>query len=275
MALYADCAVLDEVARLLVAYPLAGVTTNPSILLAAVGRGQRLDDLGVLGGLLDLGLDAVFMQPTGSTGEELRAQGQRYIEIDPARVVLKLPMTLAGVEAARLLKRDGARIAFTAVFSLAQTYGAAVAGAEWIIPYFGRLRRAGIDPCQRLTDMACLLEATHAGARILAASMKVPADVVEASSPGRMTSPPSRRSLPRSAKIRSPPPPSRSSTSIGANSALPSVEDTAEDASPSKHFGWIQSPRPMLRTARCSARTDGLPRHRCSTCALPTRLYLC
>lgn len=184
MALYADCALLDEVARLLVAYPLAGVTTNPSILLAAVERSQRLSDLGVLGGLLDLGLDAVFMQPTGSTGEELRAQGQRYVEMDPARVVLKLPMTSAGLEAARLLKRDGARFAFTAVFSLAQTYSAAVAGAEWIIPYFGRLRRAGIDPCQRLTDMARLLEATHGGVRILAASMKWPADVVEATLAG-------------------------------------------------------------------------------------------
>jgi TalC/MipB family fructose-6-phosphate aldolase len=180
MALYADSAVLDEVSRLLATYPLAGATTNPTILLAARQQGQDLADLAVLRGLLDLGLDTVFMQPVGDTAEELRADALRFVEADPGRVVLKLPMTRSGLEAARLLKREGARCSFTAVFSLAQTYGAAIAGAEWIIPYFSRLRRASIDPCQRLSDMSSLLKATATDTRILAASMRGPSDVVEA-----------------------------------------------------------------------------------------------
>jgi TalC/MipB family fructose-6-phosphate aldolase len=190
MALYVDSALLDDVARLQRVYPLAGATTNPSILLAAIQCGQRLSDIEVLRGLLDLGLGHVFMQPVGATADELRVGGTRYVDLDGARVVLKLPMTVAGLEAARVLTREGAHIAFTAVYSVPQTFSAVAAGADWIIPYFGRLRRAGIDACQRVNHMARLVAASQGGhsaatiTRILAASMKTPADIVEATLAG-------------------------------------------------------------------------------------------
>jgi transaldolase len=160
------------------------VTTNPSILLAAVEHGQRLDDLGVLRALLQLGVDVVFMQPGGASAEELRTGAARYIEVDPQRVVPKLPMTPDGLAAGLALKRDGARLAFTAVYSLPQAYCGATIGAEWIIPYFGRLRRAGIDACQRVGQMARLLAAVQPGVRILVASVKSPADLIEATLAG-------------------------------------------------------------------------------------------
>jgi TalC/MipB family fructose-6-phosphate aldolase len=184
VALYLDSAVLEDIAPLLGMYPIAGVTTNPSILLAAVERGQRLDDLGVLNALLELGVDVVFMQPVGESAGDLREGAARYIEVDPQRVVPKLPMTSAGLSAGLALKRDGARLAFTAVYSLAQAYCAASVGAEWIIPYFGRLRRAGIDACQRVAHMTRLLAAIQPGARILVASIKMPADLIEATLAG-------------------------------------------------------------------------------------------
>lgn len=193
MALYIDSGDVAEVAELCATYPVAGVTTNPSILLAAIERGQRLSDMDVLSQLLAICAGPIFMQPTAETPEELVATGMRYVDVDSARVVLKLPMTALGVCGARDLHKRGARVAFTAVATLAQAYLGLLAGAEWIIPYFGRMRRAGVDTCERVGGMARLIETQASGCRILAASLKSPADVIEATlaGAGDATVPPS------------------------------------------------------------------------------------
>jgi TalC/MipB family fructose-6-phosphate aldolase len=184
MGLYVDCALIEEVARLRATFPVAGVTTNPSILLDAVERGQRLRDVDALRGLLQTGDGPVFAQPVADSADRLRADGERYLALDPARIVLKLPMTADGIAAGRALRTAGARIAYTAVSSLAQAWLAASAGADWVIPYFSRLRRAGVDPCERVKGIARLLAAQECGARLLVASVKSSADVVEAVSLG-------------------------------------------------------------------------------------------
>ncbi len=48
MALYIDCAFLSDIIPVVQTIPLAGVTTNPSILLAAQECGQKLDMLSLL-----------------------------------------------------------------------------------------------------------------------------------------------------------------------------------------------------------------------------------
>lgn len=184
MALYVDCAVVDEVAHVCSDFPVAGVTTNPTILLNAVEQGQRLRDVEVLRELLPLCPGPLFMQPVGDTAEELLAAGMRYVAVDQARVVLKLPMTAAGLRAARTLRTQGVRFAFTAVASLPQAYSGALAGAEWLIPYFGRMRRAGIDACERVGEMARLVAMQSAATRVLAASVKTCGDLVEATLAG-------------------------------------------------------------------------------------------
>jgi len=184
MGLYVDSAYLDDIAGACQAFPVTGVTTNPSILLAAVERGQRLSDLDVLDRLLLLCAGPVFMQPAAVTPAELAAAALRYVAADPARVVVKLPATVTGLAAASDLRRQGARFAFTATYTLAQTYCAVQAGAQWVIPYFGRLRRSGVDAADRVDAMAHLLTQQSASTRILAASLKSAADLVEVTRAG-------------------------------------------------------------------------------------------
>jgi TalC/MipB family fructose-6-phosphate aldolase len=192
MALYVDCAYLDDIAAVTATFPVEGVTTNPSVLLAAFERGQRLRDLDLLGELLRLCPGPVFMQPTADSPGELAAAALRYAEVDAARVVVKLPATVDGLAAARELRTHGARIAFTATYTLAQAYCAVQAGAQWVIPYFGRLRRAGADAADRIECMAALLAQQSSDARILAASVKSSADLVEVTRAGAhdVTAPP-------------------------------------------------------------------------------------
>lgn len=180
MALFADSAHLDDVAALRAVFPISGATTNPSILLAARERGQHATDREIARGLLDICPGPVFMQPSAASAEGLRTAALRYVELEPSRVVVKLPLTPDGLAAAHALREDGARLSFTAVASVAQAYCALLAGAAWIIPYFGRLRRAGIDAPERLAAMARLIAAQQSDARLLVASLKSADEVKEA-----------------------------------------------------------------------------------------------
>ena len=184
MGLYVDSAYLEDVARVSASFPIAGVTTNPSILLAAWDRGQHLEDLQLLRELLRVCEGPVFAQPSGADHEALLAATLRYLELAPNRVVPKLPMTPDGLRIGLGLRQGGGRFAFTAVSTLSQAYCAACAGAAWVIPYVGRLRRAGDDPCERVGQMARLLAQQGGGTRILAASIKSPSDLAEAALSG-------------------------------------------------------------------------------------------
>ncbi len=180
MGLYVDSAFLPDVERVCSKLELAGATTNPSILLAALQRGQRLTAQEVLRRLLEVCPGNIFMQPAGETADEMQRMAEAYLQVAPERVVPKLPLTPIGMAVARALRRSGARFSFTCVFTVTQAYCGALAGAQYVIPYFGRLRRTGQDACERIEGMARLLQAQVPGTRVLAASIKNPTDAAEA-----------------------------------------------------------------------------------------------
>ena len=135
MALYIDSAFLNDIMLVTQTVPLAGITTNPSILLAARERGQDESPHALLEALLRTTNGIIFMQPGASEEEEMHAEALTYIQAAPKRVIPKIPMTHTGMRVARQLKQQHHRLAFTAVTSVAQAYNAAMVGADFIIPY--------------------------------------------------------------------------------------------------------------------------------------------
>lgn len=191
MALYIDSAFLDDIRNVARTIPLAGVTTNPTILLAARERGQRLTPLQLLAELLNVVSGDIFMQPGATSEEEMFVEAQSYIgtnvqRVIPGigtsvqRVIPKLPMNQVGLRVALRLKQQGHSVSFTAVTSVAQAYTAAMAGADFIIPYYNRLERSGVDASERISLIAELLHNQQLPARILAASIKSPLEAVYA-----------------------------------------------------------------------------------------------
>lgn len=180
MALYIDCAYLDDITNVLRSISTTGVTTNPSIMLAAYERGQRLNPHQLLSELLSRQGGSVFIQPGAITENEMYTEALAYIETSPDRVLPKLPMTLVGTRVALRLKLQGYRIAFTAVTTVAQVYTAAMLKADFVIPYYNRLMRAGVDASERIMQMAKLLQNQQEGTRILAASIKSPLEATQA-----------------------------------------------------------------------------------------------
>lgn len=184
MALYVDSAYLNDITNLMRTIPLAGITTNPSILLAAREQGQTMKPQEFLLALLQhpkMEPFDIFWQP-GETGEE--EMYRQVVElVNPRsayarRIVHKIPMNQAGVRVARRLiaSEFRVRIAFTAVSTVAQAYTAALMGVECIIPYFNRLERSGVDASERIAEMAEIMHNQKSPTRILVASVKTAAD---------------------------------------------------------------------------------------------------
>jgi TalC/MipB family fructose-6-phosphate aldolase len=180
MALYVDSAFLDDITTTAASLPLAGVTTNPTILRAARERGQKLDHLEILMALLSRVPGTIFMQPGSPDEEEMYQQARTYIQAAPGRVIPKIPMTSMGMRVAHRLKQQGYRVSFTAVTTVAQAYSAALAGADFVIPYYGRLENSGIDASKRISEIATVLSRAELPTRILAASIKSPQDAASA-----------------------------------------------------------------------------------------------
>ncbi len=184
MALYVDSAYLNDITNVMQTIPLAGITTNPSILLAAREQGQTMKPQEFLLALLQhpkMEAFDIFWQP-GATGEE-----EMYREIielvNPRsayarRIVHKIPINQAGVRVARRLiaSEFRVRIAFTAVSTVAQAYTAALMGVECIIPYYNRLERSGVDASERVAEMAEIMHNHKSPTRILVASVKTASD---------------------------------------------------------------------------------------------------
>src|SRR5215470_1043606 len=115
MALYIDSAYLPEIIAVARTVPVAGVTTNPTLLLHAQERGQDLNPEQLLGELLCHIGGTIFMQPSAPTEEEMFEQALAYIQAAPDRVLPKIPMTQVGMRVAKKLHQHGLALAFTAV----------------------------------------------------------------------------------------------------------------------------------------------------------------
>ena len=178
MALSIDSAYLPDIIEIARTVPVVGVTTNPTLLLQAQKRGQDLKPEQLLNELLRHTAGTIFMQPGAATEEAMYEQALAYMQAAPHRVIPKIPMTQVGMRVAKQLHTH--RIAFTAVTSVAQAYSAALLEAYCIIPYYNRLQRLGIDAGKRLAEMAEVLSHQELPTRILAASIKSPAEAVSA-----------------------------------------------------------------------------------------------
>src|SRR5579863_3084548 len=109
MALYIDSAYLDDITNVVQTLDIAGITTNPTILLAARERGQTLPLPELIEQLLRVSRGDVFVQPGTTDEQEMEQQVREYIHVgrrldtSKQRVIPKLPMTEMGVRVAKRL----------------------------------------------------------------------------------------------------------------------------------------------------------------------------
>jgi transaldolase len=178
MAVYLDSAQVDEVREAMSWGFVTGVTTNPK-LIAEAGRPAEE----VIAEICRLCPGPVFYQPSASEPDALEEEGRRFSALSPAQIVLKIPVSLENLA---VLARLAPQVpcAATAVFSPAQAYLAAQAGARYVIPYVSRMGRYTGRGIPLVAEIATVLRAAGSRTELLAASLRSVEEVVASLSAG-------------------------------------------------------------------------------------------
>mmetsp|Transcript_46830 Transcript_46830/g.114197 ORF Transcript_46830/g.114197 Transcript_46830/m.114197 type:complete len:145 (-) Transcript_46830:76-510(-) len=93
-------------------------------------------------------------------------------KIDRDRVVVKVPIVSAGVQAATMLVKSNVRVCLTACYHHKQSLIASNVGAEYIAPYLGRMTDAGRDGFNECLKMQQVIEGLQGETRVLVASIR-------------------------------------------------------------------------------------------------------
>lgn len=178
MKFFVDTAVVSEISELNDYGLLDGVTTNPS-LIAKSGR----DFKEVIAEICALVDGPVSAEVASMEYEGMVAEGEHLAKI-AKNVVIKLPLTLAGLKACRYFTQKGIKTNVTLCFTANQALLAAKAGATYISPFLGRLDDINIDGMDLIRDIREIYDNYGFETQILAASIRSANHVKEAALAG-------------------------------------------------------------------------------------------
>ena len=107
------------------------------------------------------------------------AEGREIAKIHP-NMVVKIPMTIEGLKAVKVLSKEGIKTNVTLIFSANQALLAARAGATYVSPFLGRLDDINMSGTQLIRDIADIFAvAADIDTQIIAASVRNPVHVTE------------------------------------------------------------------------------------------------
>ena len=142
MELYLDSANLKEIEEGFKLGFLNGLTTTPTFM-------QREGITDIDGTILKLAkmVPVLQIEALGNSAEEILAEAERQLALglDPKKTVFKIPVSLEGVRACKLLRDKNYLVNVHLVYTLQQAYMAMHAGASYVCPLVGRLQDQGHD----------------------------------------------------------------------------------------------------------------------------------
>ena len=159
---------------------ICGVTTNPS-LIAKEGRDFN-QVIAEIASIVD-GPISGEVKATTTDAEGMIKEGREIAAIHP-NMVVKIPMTVEGLKAVKVLHAEGIKTNVTLIFSAAQALLAARAGATYVSPFLGRLddiSMPGIDLINEITEIFMMHDIQT---EIIAASIRNPIHVIDCAKAG-------------------------------------------------------------------------------------------
>ncbi|MGE6365332.1 fructose-6-phosphate aldolase [Bacillus paramycoides] len=185
MKFFIDTANLEDIKKAYKLGVLAGVTTNPSLVAK---EGVKFEDriAEICQAVPKVESVSAEVTPDAITAEEMIAQAEELIKINGGdkNITIKLPMTLAGLEACRYLTEKGVKTNVTLIFTVNQALLAARAGATYVSPFLGRLDDISEDGVLLVAKIAELFDVHQLDTQIIAASVRHPDHVTRVAMAG-------------------------------------------------------------------------------------------
>ena len=175
MKFFIDTANLDEIREAEAWGILAGVTTNPS-LIAKEGRDFK-EVIKEITEIVD-GPISGEVKATTTDAEGMIKEGREIAAIHP-NMVVKIPMTVEGLKAVKVLSSEGIKTNVTLIFSANQAILAANAGATYVSPFLGRLDDISQPGIELIRQIAEIFDIYGYDTEIIAASIRNPIHVTD------------------------------------------------------------------------------------------------
>ncbi|MHB8126324.1 MAG: fructose-6-phosphate aldolase [Desulfitobacteriaceae bacterium] len=178
MKFFLDSANLQEITQAWNMGVISGVTTNPS-LVAKEGK----DFHALLRAVTGIVNGPISAEVIALDFEGMLTEARVLAEIHP-NIVVKIPMTEAGLEAVKVLNSERINTNVTLVFSSVQALLAARAGATYVSPFLGRLDDIGENGLKLLEDIRDIFVVHDLDTKVIAASIRNPVHVTESAKIG-------------------------------------------------------------------------------------------
>ncbi|MBF0549098.1 MAG: fructose-6-phosphate aldolase [Deltaproteobacteria bacterium] len=178
MKFFIDTANIKEITEALKTGLVDGVTTNPS--LVAKEKRPFQDLIKEICSIVDgpISVEAVSQQ-----AEDMVPEARQLAKISPC-VVVKIPMTIEGLKATKILTQEGIKTNVTLVFSPLQALLAAKVGATYVSPFVGRLDDIAASGMELVSQILTIYENYGFNTEVIVASVRNPIHVLEAASMG-------------------------------------------------------------------------------------------
>ena len=176
MKFFIDTANVEDIKKANDMGVICGVTTNPS-LIAKEGRDFK-EVIKEITSIVD-GPISGEVKATTVDAEGMIAEGREIAKIHP-NMVVKIPMTVEGLKACKVLSSEGIKTNVTLVFTANQALLAARAGATFVSPFLGRLDDISVRGTDLIAEIAEMFAvAGDIDTKIIAASVRNPMHVTE------------------------------------------------------------------------------------------------
>lgn len=174
MQFFIDTANLEEIRRAGEFGLIDGVTTNPT-LLSREGGDWRKQAAAICKEVEG----PVSLEVVGLAAEDMVEEAKDLVAFG-SNVVVKIPMTLEGMKAVRILGGMGIKTNVTLVFSPMQALLAAKAGATYVSPFVGRLDDISQDGMEIISQIVTIFNNYAFDTKILVASVRNPVHALQA-----------------------------------------------------------------------------------------------
>lgn len=173
MKFFVDTANVEDIRKANDMGVICGVTTNPS-LIAKAGRDFK-EVIKEITTIVD-GPISGEVKATTTDAEGMIREGREIAKLHP-NMVVKIPVTVEGLKATKVLASEGIHVNVTLIFTANQALLAARAGAAYVSPFLGRLDDISQPGINLIKTIAEIFAIHGIEAEIIAASVRNPIHV--------------------------------------------------------------------------------------------------
>ena len=175
MEILLDTVNLEDIKKYEAIIPLAGVTSNPSIMKNE-GKIDFFDHMKKIRRIIGKEC-SLHVQVVATDYDGMIKDAETIIKKIDSEVYIKVPTNEAGIRVIKELKKQGMNVTATAIYTKFQAYLAIAVGADYLAPYFNRMENLNINAKVAIQEIATEINRTNSSSKILAASFKNVAQV--------------------------------------------------------------------------------------------------